>query len=92
MSPGPWSPGPWTEPSREHYERYGLRAIYDNDGTEIAYAITDDYATLIAAAPDLLDCLRVAVADLQNLSDSNGGCCGKTIDAALVAIAKAEGR
>jgi hypothetical protein len=46
-------------------------------------------ARLIAAAPDLLAALRVALADLQAFSDDNDGAYGKSIEIGLDALAKA---
>lgn len=55
----------------------------------VANGIDTPYRPQSKAAPGMADALRLAVADLQLISDENGGSHGRTIDACLAALAKA---
>lgn len=89
-TPGPWiaAPAQWN---------HGETVIVQSELTaEViahiegqAFPCADANAHLIAAAPDLLAALQLAIADLQLISDESAGSHGRTIDKGLAAIAKA---
>lgn len=87
------TPGPWSLISVEGKlcpagkgQMSILTIVTEDDGTKFACVYEPEDAHLIAAAPDMLEALKLAVDQLERLG-SDGLASG-----ALAAIAKAEGQ
>ena len=104
------TPGPWEadEPSSGVHRRIFIRRVGENvnggahacvfavDGTATAYGTQDANASLIAAAPDLLEALETLVQMCEqvvpdHIATNPDHDYGQSDDAARAAIAKARG-
>ncbi len=94
----PHTPGPWQMDYDRNFDRYNLRGRYSFGHFQgwSADGVTTEAedkanARLIAAAPDLLNALELAVATIERLApDHHGFNSAKgTLDVACAAIAKA---
>lgn len=111
MSTAKHTPGPWKASELERELDYGDTAILRSDGVGIAYATAYDFyreididgatvlanASLIAAAPDLLEACRATELLLCEVWDVIAPLVGPeqvnaVADAVRSAIAKSEGR
>lgn len=85
------TPGPWTEPCNFGVSRFEVQG----SGKQIAVINKIEDARLIAAAPDLLEMLRVSVTLLKKVMPAGDAASDElltlTIEVSELAIAKATG-
>lgn len=87
----PWRYAPW-------HVAEGEPEVRARDGWIVCTTCGDDYARLIAAAPELLDALKALDESILGRAESNASgnpeweYVSRRINAARAAIAKAEGR
>jgi len=85
--------GPWKVSGRQKKtEIGGFSVIAPSGGSAIAYVAYDDDASLIAAAPELLDALKETTGPLMAYNGYGWPDRDKVIERVRAAIAKAEGQ
>ncbi len=90
------TPGPWKVPApKDPYWIFDSKGVPICSFSSVGSKRDERHihnAALIAAAPELLEACKLALDELQIVSDREGGSLGRPIDRLINIISRAEGR